>query len=164
VVPCLGTGPGDTLRATFPDGTQSTYSLPNPGDHAAALAQIRSGTPAQVEGRFLMDLLLRFPDGAEPLWQRAQPDAAPLEAVPFGAVSDTLPAAADRHVHRIRLVDEAGHASAGTAVVPQIVRVPSLRSPGPPRLRARSAPGAVKWRARCATPSISPRRAVRLRS
>ncbi len=138
VIACLGTGPGDMLRVAFPDGAQATYTLPNPGDHAAALAQVRSGVPASVEGRFLMDLLLRFPDGIAPLWKVVLP-----QPVPFGTVADVLPQDAERHVHRIRLADPAGHRSAGVAVVPQIVRVPSLRSPGPPQLRVRSGPGPV---------------------
>ena len=37
-------------------------------------------------------------------------------------------------MHRIRIVDAAGHVSAGAAVAPQVVRVPSLRSPSPPQL------------------------------
>jgi len=133
VVSCLGANADETFRADLPDGTTASYTLGNPGDRAALHAQIRTGTPARVEGRFLVDFLLRFATALEPLWHAVLP--AP---VPFGAVTDTLPRDAERHVHRIRLVDPAGHASAGTAVVPQIVRVPSLRSPGPPELKAPS--------------------------
>jgi len=133
VVSCLGANADETFRADLSDGTTASYTLGNPGDRAALHAQIRTGTPARVEGRFLVDFLLRFATALEPLWHAVLP--AP---VPFGAVTDTLPRDAERHVHRIRLVDPAGHASAGTAVVPQIVRVPSLRSPGPPELKAPS--------------------------
>lgn len=123
----------DTIGAILPDGTTSSYTLANAGDHAAFLAQIRTGTAGRVEGRFLMDVLLHFPNAVEPLWQLALP-----EPVAFGALADMLPGKAERYVHRIRLVDAAGHVSAGAAIVPRIVRVPSLRSPGPPRLAAPS--------------------------
>ena len=112
-----------------PTARRRATRSPNPDDQAALLAQIRSGTPARVEGRFLMDFLLRFAAQLEPLWPAALP--AP---VAFGALTDTLPPKAERYVHRIRLVDAAGHVSAGAAIAPQIVRVPSLRSPAPPRL------------------------------
>jgi hypothetical protein len=133
VVSFLGANADDTIRAELPDGTTTSYTLGNPDDQAALLAQIRTGTPARVEGRFLVDFVLRFTAALDPLWRTALPTP-----VPFGPVSDTLPSDAERHLHRIRLVDAAGHASAGVAVLPQIVRVPSLRSPGPPQLRAPS--------------------------
>jgi hypothetical protein len=133
VVSCVGANADGTIRADLPDGTTASYTLGNPGDQATLHAQIRTGTPARVEGRFLVDFLLRFATALEPMWHAALP--AP---VAFGAVTDTLPRDAERHVHRVRLVDPASHASAGTAIVPQIVRVPSLRSPGPPELKAPS--------------------------
>ena len=54
--------------------------------------------------------------------------------VELDALTDTLPRKAERYVHRFRLVDAAGHVSTGAAIAPQIVRVPSLRLPGAPRL------------------------------
>ena len=69
-----------------------------------------------------MDFLVRFAAALEPLWAAALP-----EPVGFAALTDTLPHKAERYVHRIRLVDAAGHISAGAAIAPQIVRVPSLR-------------------------------------
>src|SRR5436305_15308655 len=114
---------GGSIRASLPDGTAASYVQPNPGDQAALLEQIRSATPARVEGRFLVDFLIRFGPRLESLWAAAL--AAP---VAFGPVTDTLPRKAERYVHRIRLVDAAGHTSAGAGIAPQIVRVPSLRS------------------------------------
>ena len=129
IVACVSARSDDRIGATFPDGTSQSFTLSNASDQAAFLAQIRTGTPARIEGRFLMDFLLRFPAQLEPLWRAAAP--AP---VAFGALTDSLPSQAERYVHRIRLADAAGHLSAGAALVPQIVRVPSLRSPAPPRL------------------------------
>jgi hypothetical protein len=76
-----------------------------------------------------MDFVLRFGGQVEPLWREALP--AP---VAFGALTDTLPPKAGRFVHRIRIADAAGHLSAGAAIAPRVVRVPSLRSPSPPSL------------------------------
>ena len=129
IVACLSARSDNRIGATLPDGTTQDYALSNSGDQTAFLAQIRTGTPARIEGRFLMDFVIRFPAQLEGLWRAALP--AP---VPFGALTDTLPFHAERYVHRIRLADAAGHVSAGAALVPRIVRVPSLRSPSPPRL------------------------------
>jgi hypothetical protein len=133
VAACMSATANDEVGAAFPDGTTTTYTQPNPNDQAALLEQIRSATPARVEGRFLLDFLIRFGPQAEPLWAPALPDP-----VDFAAVTDTLPRKAERYVHRIRLVDAAGHRSAGGAIPPQIVRMPSLRSPAPPRVAAPS--------------------------
>ena len=119
----------DTIGATLPDGATASYTLANPTDQAALLAQIRSGTPARVEDRFLMDFVaaLRRPARAAVAGRRCPRPSS------FGALTDTLPPKAERYVHRIRIADPAGHVSAGAAIAPQIVRVPSLRSPSPPR-------------------------------
>jgi hypothetical protein len=131
IVACMSARTDDTIGATLPDSTTTSYTQPNPDDQAALLAEIRTGTPARVEGRFLMDFLVRFGAELESQWVAALP--GPVE---FGALTDTLPHKAERYVHRMRLVDAAGHVSAGAAIAPQIVRVPSLRLPGPPRLTA----------------------------
>ena len=133
VVACVSARTDGKIGATLPDGSTPSYTLANTADQAAFLAQIRTGTPGRVEGRFLMDFVLRFGAQLGPLWQAALP--AP---VAFGALTDALPNKAERYVHRIRLADAAGHISAGAAIVPQIVRVPSLRSPAPPQLAAPS--------------------------
>jgi hypothetical protein len=133
IADCLGANQNDTISATLPGGTATSYTQSNPDDQAELLAQIRSGTPARVEGRFLIDFLVRFGQELEPLWVSALPDP-----VPYGALTDTLPHKAERYVHRVRLADAAGHLSAGGAIPEQIVRVPSLRSPGPPELSAPS--------------------------
>jgi hypothetical protein len=129
IVACMSARDNDTVGAMLPDGTETSYTQPNPDDQAALLAAIRSGTPARLGGRFLMDFLFRFGAALEPLWLAALPDPVALDVVP-----DTLPHKAERYAYRVRLVDAAGHVSAGAAIVPLIVRVPSLRAPGPPRV------------------------------
>ncbi|MDQ3136266.1 MAG: hypothetical protein M3Q93_01600 [Gemmatimonadota bacterium] len=125
----IGARPDDRIRVTFPDETATDYALANPGDQADFLQQIRAGVASQVEGRFLMDFLLRFPVELDTLWRRAL-----AEPVAFGPITDTLPSQTERHVHRARLVDAAGHVSEGAAIVPQILRVASLRMPRAPEL------------------------------
>jgi hypothetical protein len=80
-----------------------------------------------------MNFLIRFGAQLEPLWVAALPD--PTD---FGPLTDMLPNKAERYVHRIRLADAAGHLSTGAAIPEQIVRVPSLRSPGTPQLQVPS--------------------------
>lgn len=120
---------GGAIGVQFPDGTTTTYTLANPGDQAALLAEIATGEPARVEGRFVADLVMRFPARFEPLWGPAL-----TGPVPFAPVSTPLPSTAERYLYRIRISDPAGHVSATWALVPRVVRVVSTRTPGPPRL------------------------------
>jgi len=118
-----------SIGVLLPDGSTASYSLSNPANQTALVDEIASGEAARIENRFLMDLLLRFPPQLEPLWQRALP-----AAVPLGFVTETLPSKADRWLHRIRLVDPAGHVSEGAAIVPRVLRVASTRAPNSPEL------------------------------
>lgn len=115
-----------SIGVRLPNDVLATYTLANPADHAAFVAQIQSADGRRVEGRFVMDLLIRHLDALAPLWTAALP--APVVWAP---ATDTLPGKAERYVHRVRLVDQAGHVSAGGAILPQFVRVPSLASPAP---------------------------------
>lgn len=124
----------NTIGAVLPDGTSPSYTLPNTGDQSALLAQIRTGEGVRVEGRFLMDFLTRHLSALEPLWQ----SSSQTVPVTFGNVDETFPGKAERYIHRIRLVDQAGHVSAGGAIAPQFVRVPTLASPGSPSFEAPS--------------------------
>lgn len=133
IVGCMRANANGTIGATLPGGATPSYTLANPTDQADLIEQIRSGTPARVENRFLLDFVLRFGGQLEPLWLQALPAPAA-----FGKLTDTLPPKAGRFVHRIRVADQAGHLSAGAAIAPRVVRVPSLRSPSPPELTATS--------------------------
>jgi hypothetical protein len=118
-----------TIGVVFPDRTTTSFTLPNPADQAALLAAIATGEPAQIENRFLMELVLLFPAQFEPLWQRAVPSP-----VAFGLVTDVLPSKAERWLHRVRLVDAAEHISEGAAIVPRLTRVASTRVPSAPEI------------------------------
>jgi hypothetical protein len=132
--------PSGDLAIVLPDGSTHPYRLAHPGDHAAFVAQLKSGNPARVENRFLVDLAIRYdaaaaslpPDHAPELWE----PTTLLAVAASGPAEDRLPRAPGRFAHRIRLVDAAGHFSDRGAVLPQVVRVPSLRAPAPPMVAA----------------------------
>ena len=133
VVAALGTTAADEIRLSPPAGPTVEYTLTNAADHAALLAQIRSGVAASVERRFLMDALLRRLADFETSWTRAADGhvaVAPLELA--------LPSQAERYAVRVRIVDAVGNISAGGAVLPLVLRVPSLRAPAPPELKVGS--------------------------
>lgn len=127
LTPLIGANPDDTIGVVLPDGTTDSYTLGDPTDQSDFLAQIRTGVAGRVENKFLMDFLLRYLTQLEQLWRHSQP-----EPIPFGPATDLLPHKPERYIHRIRLVDAAGHISAGSAIAPQVVRVPSLSAPTAP--------------------------------
>ena len=100
----------------FPDGTTASYTLANPADRAALMAEIASGEPVRVEGRFLVDLLSNNRAAFEPLWERLLPNP-----VAFAGVVDELPSKAERYLYHVRLADPAGHISAEWALLPRLV-------------------------------------------
>jgi hypothetical protein len=119
-----------TIGVRFPDQTTASYTPANSADQTAMLAELATSEPARIENRFLMDALLRYPTQFEVLWQRALP-----VAVPFAAITDTLPSKADRWLYRVRLADQADHVSEGAAIVPRMIRVASTRTPGAPSVQ-----------------------------
>lgn len=118
-------------------------TLPNPADRAALAAALRSGRSPQIEDRFLV-YLAGHHAYRDRLFVPAHEDArAP------GPFAETLPAAADRWVYRVRGVDAAGHVSAGAATAAVVVRVPSLQAgaiPARAPRQASDAPQAVRVR------------------
>jgi hypothetical protein len=125
---------------TQPDGTKLTYQLAG-ADKTNLETQIASGIPGNVDSRYLLDLIERAGSGIETLWAAAVLRAddvtgapPPDPAVPFGPVVDSLPPKPERWIYRVRIADAAGHVSATGAVIPWVVRVPSLRAPASPHL------------------------------
>lgn len=109
-----------------PGDIEDEISVPNPADRAELVAAIQAGRSTQVDDRFLVYLAgqHRYRDR---LFVAAHDDPRPP-----GSFAETLPAAADRWVYRVRSVDAAGHVSAGSAVARVVVRVPSLLAGAPP--------------------------------
>jgi hypothetical protein len=106
-------------RAGEADGE---IAIPHPADRAALVAALRSGRSPQVDDRFLVYLAGHHPY-RDRLFVAAHEDARPP-----GVFAETLPAAPDRWVYRVRSVDAAGHVSAGAATAAVVVRVPSLQA------------------------------------
>jgi hypothetical protein len=106
------------------------YAIGNAADRAALVAAIRTGEPARIENRFLMDLAIRFVGTTlENFWQPASPDAVAYGWIPIRVLNK-----AERYLYRLRWVDAAGRFSQNVAFVPRIFRVPSLRAPAIPQL------------------------------
>jgi hypothetical protein len=120
---------GGAIAVDVDDGSTLRYTLTGGTDQADFTAQLQSGQPMRVQSKFLLDLARRALGGIDTLFT-----ASPLGVVPYGPVIDALPEKAERYVHRLRLVDNAGHISSEAALLPQVVRVPSLRAPAPPQL------------------------------
>lgn len=118
--------PDGAIVVCFPDGSSQSFTHAHSGDQTELVAAMRTGEPGRIANRFLMDIAIRFDAQLAPLWQ-------PIGTVGLNeAVTDQVPNKPERFLYRLRLIDRAGHRSAGTALVPRVFRVPSLRAPGTP--------------------------------
>ena len=129
----IGTTPTDQIEVELPDGTNPTYTLANPGDHNKYLSQIRDGITQAIEGKFIMNFLIRYKNKLDKLWSRTI--ATPVN---YGIHSIALKSDPERHFFQIKLVDEAGHISETGAIFPRIIRTCSLRVPDAPSIVAES--------------------------
>jgi hypothetical protein len=129
LAPLVRAGTDDSIGVTFPAGGTTSYVLANPQDQADFLRQIRSSNPALIEGRFFLDLLQRFTTELASLWQGL---GAPVP--PTGQFVYVAQAKPERYFHRIRIADAAGRLSSAGAILPKLVRIPSVRAPGTPNV------------------------------
>ena len=129
----IGTTPSDQIEANLPDGTSPTYTLANPVDHSNFVSQIKDGVPQAIEGKFIMNFLIRFKTELDELWTRVI-----TTPVNYGTQKVILKADPERYFYQIRLVDAAGHISEAGAIMPGIVRTRSVRVPDAPALKAKS--------------------------
>jgi len=137
IMPMISATDDDKIRATLAkrDGTvfADEYILAPDKDQASFLAAIRSGEPARVATKFILDFLKRYEahrDVFDEVWQGAFD--GPRD---WGRITDSVPSQADRFLYRIRLVDAAGHVSAKGQILSRVYRVPSLRVPGFPQIK-----------------------------
>ena len=130
----------DQIGADLPDGTTISYTLPDSTDQEELLTAIRTGEPARVPGKYLMDFLIRFAGELNDLW--VEVTQQPVDISEIAQIRDTLEAKPDRYAYRIRIADASGRLSQEAALVPRIVRVPSLRVPAAPILRVSDVDGA----------------------
>lgn len=109
------------------DGTDQTVIFPNPSDDAAVRAGLASDHPERLDTRYFLFLLGHF-DSPQELFG---PTGALQPAV---SLSDQLPPKPGRYFYRVRLADPSGAVSAGGAILPIVVRVPSIAPmPAPTR-------------------------------
>jgi hypothetical protein len=103
--------------------TDREVTVPNPSDRSAILAALNGTSLDALDDRFVV-----FLAGSHPYADRLF-EPVTRQAVPFGALRESLPPTGERYVYRARLSDAAGHLSAGAAMAAVIVRVPSMTRP-----------------------------------
>ena len=128
----LGVSGGNVIL-TLPDGTPHTVPFPNPGDLATVLAALNGPAPQALANRYLMHALATAPD-PEAFFARTTADI-----INVGQVADRLAPKPGRFFYFVRAADALGHISAGGALLPVVVRVPSIAGAAAPSRRALTA-------------------------
>jgi hypothetical protein len=123
---------GSNVVLTQPDGTQQTIPFPNPSDSAAVLAALNGPTPQRLANRYLMHLLAASMD-PEAFFTRP---SAHIETL--GPVTDRLAPKPGRFLYFLRAADALGNLSSGGALLPTVVRVPSIAGAATPVRRSLS--------------------------
>jgi hypothetical protein len=126
---------GNDVVLTHPDGTAQIIPFPNPADHASVLATLNGADPQRLENRYLLHLLAAATD-PEAFFARPTGDIVPL-----GPTADRLAPKPGRFFYYIRAADTLGHLSAGGALLPVVVRVPSAAAAAAPVRRALTGAG-----------------------
>ena len=116
-----------TVTMNRQDGTAQTVVFPNPGDEAAVVAVLGSDRPESLASRYLLFLLGHF-DRPDELLKRTR-----LELLPADALTDTADPSPARYFYRVRLAAANGAVSVGGAILPVVVRVPSIAPSSAPR-------------------------------
>jgi hypothetical protein len=116
-----------TITMLRQDGTAQTVAFPNADDEAAVAGVLASDRPERLPSRYLVYLLGRF-DRPDELLKRARLDLQRADAL-----ADTVDPSPARYFYRVRLAAENGAVSIGGAILPVVVRVPSIAPPAPPR-------------------------------
>jgi len=109
------------------DGTFQTVTFPNASDEADVVAALEGPNPEQLASRYLLYLATHHARPDE-IFPRISGDI-----LSFGLVSDRLPPKPARFFYRVRRGDALGRVSAGGAILPVAVRVPSISPPAAPQ-------------------------------
>ena len=128
---------GTDVVLSVPDSGDQTIAFPNPTDHANVLAALTSSDPQRLANRYLLHLIAAAADPA-PFFARPNADI-----VAVGQTSDRLPPKPGRFFYRVRAADTLGHLSAGGAILPVVVRVPSVAKAARPARRALTGAGSA---------------------
>jgi hypothetical protein len=108
------------VTLTHADGTRETITFANPGDEAAVLATLSSNTPQALANRYLLHVVAASSDPMA-FFTRLSSD---IDQV--GSFEDRLPPKPSRFLYCVRAADALGHLSDGGAILPVVVRVPSI--------------------------------------
>jgi len=126
------------LQLLFKDGTSQLVTFPNPGDEAAVVATLQSANPERMATRFLMFLATQHQRPNE-IFERVAGNT-----LLFGPVQDRLAPKPARCFYRVRRADTLGRVSSDGAILPVVVRVPSIAPPiAPERIALGSTPTSV---------------------
>jgi len=117
---------GNSVVLALPDGTSHAVPFPNPTDLATVLATLNGPNPQTLANRYLLHALATAPD-PEVFFTRPTADI-----VTVGPVIDRLPQKPGRFFYFVRATDAQGHLSSGGALLPLVVRVPSVADAAQP--------------------------------
>jgi hypothetical protein len=120
---------GSDVVLRHPGGGQEIIAFLNPGDHATVIATLNAH-PERLANRYLLHLIVASSD-PQPFFERVSGDI-----VPVGMVSDRLAPKPGRFFYFVRAADAQGHLSDGGAILPVVVRVPSIAGAAQPQRRA----------------------------
>ncbi len=110
----------DQVTLRLRDDTETVINFANANDRQTVIDTLRSDHPERLPNRYLMHLVTHHPDPEEVFMRVSS------QTESFGLVQDRLPPRAGRFFYRVRQADGLGHVSAGGAILPAVVRVPSL--------------------------------------
>ena len=126
------------VQLLFKDGTSQIVTFPNPSDEAAVVATLQSANPERMATRFLMFLATQHLRPNE-IFERVAGNT-----LLFGPAQDRLAPKPARCFYRVRRADSLGRVSMGGAILPVVVRVPSIAPPiAPERVALASTPTSV---------------------
>lgn len=117
---------GGHVQVTLADGSAVTMDFPNSGDETNVIAVLDSPHPEELASRYLLYLLANHPQ-PDTLFTRIA-----SQTEPFGPFADRLAPKAARYFYRVRQADALGRVSPGGAILPVVVRVPSIAPPSRP--------------------------------
>jgi hypothetical protein len=121
---------GGNVVLTHKDGSTQIIAFPNPADDAEVLSVLNGENPQRLANRYLMHLLVAATDPAA-YFERQNADI-----LTFGPVNDRLAPKSGRFFYFLRSADALGHISDGGALLPVVVRVPSVAGAATPIRRA----------------------------
>jgi hypothetical protein len=126
------------IQLQMKDGTFQAITFPNPGDEAAVIEYLESAHPERMSTRYLLYLAANHSRPGE-IFERVNSDI-----VAFGTVQDRLAPKPARYFYRVRRADALERVSEGGAILPVVVRVPSVTpAVAPERIALTSTPTEV---------------------